>query len=99
MGAFEVHQVLSVGRSFKQIGYGCLLASNRPTRLAYRNHKGFLMIRDPSDGTVKEEPSILKAPTSGLPATSTKLDYLERLEASREWLKTYHQSPAREAAT
>ena len=59
------------------------------------------MIRDPSDGTVKESnrhgesplsrseqsDRELSAPTSGLPIT--KPDERIRLEASRDWLKGY----------
>ncbi len=56
------------------------------------------MIRDPSDGTVREPPKSevgihmteTDMPVSGLPATSQKPKHIERLEASREWLKTYH---------
>lgn len=45
------------------------------------------MIRDPSDGTVKEKP---KPDLSGLPKMdSEKQDELERLEKSREWLKDW----------
>lgn len=63
------------------------------------------MIRDPSDGSVKEingadnELNGLTAKqaseeiTSGLPPTSAKAAYLARLEASREWLKSYAARP------
>jgi hypothetical protein len=49
------------------------------------------MIRDPSDGTVKEkqERSVLSSPASGLPITKGNADEIARLEKSREWLKTY----------
>lgn len=60
------------------------------------------MIRDPSDGTIKEkqEHSVLSSPsmagnipviettTSGLPITKAKAEYLARLEKSREWMRT-----------
>lgn len=60
------------------------------------------MIRDPSDGTVKEimpqaneinpltEEIGSKEIISALPPTTTKPSYLERLAKSREWLKEYH---------
>ncbi len=61
------------------------------------------MIRDPSDGTVREKieyagisgelkkPSgpVIDTSTSGLPITKAKADYLKRLELSRAWLKDY----------
>jgi hypothetical protein len=59
------------------------------------------MIRDPSDGTIKEitpeanDINSLPAKTrseeitSGLPTASTKPKDLARLEKSREWLKRY----------
>lgn len=46
-----------------------------------------MIIRDPSDGSVKEKPK--PVPTSALAAE--KPDELERLERSRAWLKTYHK--------
>lgn len=46
------------------------------------------MIRDPSDGTVKEPP-VLNVEISGLPIGKAKAEYLARLEASRAWLKEY----------
>lgn len=49
------------------------------------------MIRDPSDGTVREKP-VLEAETSGLPISKQKAEYLERLEKSRDWLKNYRKS-------
>lgn len=58
------------------------------------------MIRDPSDGSVREKPSAV-----GIPATKpigpdtglrqpTRTDAQLRLEASRAWLKTYHTRKA-----
>jgi hypothetical protein len=55
------------------------------------------MIRDPSDGSVKEKPVVGNFPTteiSGLPMTRDKAEYLARLELSREWLQNYHQRSA-----
>jgi hypothetical protein len=59
------------------------------------------MIRDPSDGTVKEinpeankintvTPKTLLEEISGLPAGSQRQANIARLEFSREWLKQYH---------
>jgi hypothetical protein len=60
------------------------------------------MIRDPSDGTVREEitpqankinavtPKTLSEEISGLPAGSQRQANIARLEFSREWLKAYH---------
>ncbi len=62
------------------------------------------MIRDPSDGTVRApDPEATEAaaalapaksevgiPISGLPTASQKPKNIERLEASRTWLKSYH---------
>lgn len=48
------------------------------------------MIRDPSDGSVKEKP-VIEVETSGLPTTNQKSAYLARLELSREWLKEYRK--------
>lgn len=59
------------------------------------------MIRDPSDGSVREESDIgiptskpitgqNPAMTSGLPLESTKAESKEKLEKSRAWLKSYH---------
>lgn len=48
------------------------------------------MIRDPSDGTVREKP-VLETKTSGLPISKAKAEYLERLEKSREWLRQYFE--------
>lgn len=59
------------------------------------------MIRDPSDGSVREPEAhpggaqVDLAPakpvmTSGLPTGSQKPKNIARLEASREWLKDYH---------
>lgn len=47
---------------------------------------GAPMIRDPSDGTIKEKP-VIETGTSGLPITKAKAEYLARLEKSREWLR------------
>lgn len=52
------------------------------------------MIRDPSDGSVREEPSKVKAPqkqvmTSGLPISKENLKEIERLGKSREWIREY----------
>lgn len=49
------------------------------------------MIRDPSDGSVREKP-VIETTTSGLPEASQKSSYQVRLEASRSWLKEYHAS-------
>ena len=65
------------------------------------------MIRDPSDGSVKPEPSKLNAhpmaeqnpvieagmPTSGLREPSHRADYLARLDRSRDWLRKYRTNP------
>jgi hypothetical protein len=55
------------------------------------------MIRDPSDGSVKEAPqsetfcSETKVPESSISGlTKAQADELERLNKSREWLKEYH---------
>ena len=59
------------------------------------------MIRDPSDGSVREkqepskstappiagESSVIEAKTSGLPLESQRAAYQEKLERSREWLR------------
>jgi hypothetical protein len=53
------------------------------------------MIRDPSDGTIKEKLEVgteqfaKNANNSGLPISKDKPDELTRLEKSRERLKTY----------
>jgi hypothetical protein len=63
------------------------------------------MIRDPSDGSVKEisqqasetnalppeKPS--KEITSGLPLESQRAAYQEKLERSRDWLRKYRTNP------
>ena len=52
------------------------------------------MIRDPSDGSVRDVPNSVSDKTnsvSGLPAGSTKPEQIERLNKSRAWLKDYHQ--------
>lgn len=46
------------------------------------------MIRDPSDGSVREPPPKPNLDT-GLPTASTKPGRQERLEKSREWLREY----------
>jgi hypothetical protein len=53
------------------------------------------MIRDPSDGTVRETPKpAIDAGTSGLPIDRLKTDEIERLERARDWLKSYfHRKP------
>lgn len=60
------------------------------------------MIRDPSDGSVKEitpyaneinavSPKTLsKEIASGLPTGSTKPEQIARLEESRRWVRDYH---------
>lgn len=66
------------------------------------------MIRDPSDGSVKEitkeanDINRLPAKTvsegiipSGLPTASTRPQMIAKLEKSREWLKTYHERKAK----
>ena len=61
------------------------------------------MIRDPSDGSVKEKPAVgitttsgitpvIDTSTSGLPITKAKADYLARLAKSHEWLKEYRKA-------
>jgi len=64
------------------------------------------MIRDPSDGSVRDvtapeanEINQLAAKTavsvtipSGLPTASTRPQMIAKLEKSREWLKNYHDS-------
>lgn len=68
------------------------------------------MIRDPSDGTVREavrhRPETLK-PKANLPETAdfgtglrqpTRTDAQERLEESRKWIKNYHAKKERENA-
>lgn len=47
------------------------------------------MIRDPSDGTVRAKP-VIEAETSGLATDKLKTDEIERLKASREWMKNWH---------
>jgi hypothetical protein len=63
------------------------------------------MIRDPSDGIVKEIGSKVSLDnalpqekrseeiTSGLPATSLRSAYLARLDRSRKWLEHYRTNP------
>ena len=53
------------------------------------------MIRDPSDGTVREKPKAEMASAKPRPSPDTGLrqptrtDAQERLDKSREWLKNY----------
>lgn len=47
------------------------------------------MIRDPSDGSVREP----KPLESGLPVTKELADEVARIERSREWLKKYRDRP------
>jgi hypothetical protein len=63
------------------------------------------MIRDPSDGSVREKQKVsdthlkpktvvetnglIDAGTSGLPLASTRPENIAKLERSREWLKNY----------
>jgi hypothetical protein len=49
------------------------------------------MIRDPSDGSVKEKPKPEMA--SALPTSNADAQEIERLERSREWLKNYRMRP------
>ena len=62
------------------------------------------MIRDPSDGSVREPPKVdLQIPrsksetgipatvTSGLPTASARPQMIAKLEKSRAWLKNYHE--------
>lgn len=69
------------------------------------------MIRDPSDGTVREvehQPKRLEtqvdrsenpllSTTSGLATDKLKSDELARLAASREWVKNWHQRKTEKA--
>ncbi len=50
------------------------------------------MIRDPSDGSVREKKPI--EPATGLREPKDRADYLERLNKSREWLKEYKSRKA-----
>ena len=52
------------------------------------------MIRDPSDGSVREKP-VLDTNTSGLAPAMTKqqAEELARLERSRQWLSQYRTNP------
>jgi hypothetical protein len=62
------------------------------------------MIRDPSDGSVKEitkeaneinrlasKNTSEEITPSGLPTASTRPQMIAKLEKSREWLKNYHE--------
>lgn len=61
------------------------------------------MIRDPSDGSVREAPEtvtgipvskpVLETGTSGLQTGSQKPENIARLERSREWLRQYRTDP------
>ena len=63
------------------------------------------MIRDPSDGSVREQTtstrdknpidrkSLLSADSSGLPLESQRVADQEKLERSREWLRKYRTDP------
>lgn len=69
------------------------------------------MIRDPSDGSVKDVLDHHAKPletgvdqsksdgliTTGLPDPSPKTEYLERLGRSRKWLSDYRTNPERTA--
>lgn len=50
------------------------------------------MIRDPSDGSVREKP-VLQTGTTGLPVTKEQAQELARLERSRQWLSQYRTDP------
>lgn len=50
------------------------------------------MIRDPSDGSVREKP-VLQTETTGLPVTKEQAEELARLERSRQWLSKYRTDP------
>ena len=56
------------------------------------------MIRDPSDGSVREAPKPEIQTSKPVPDTGirqpTRTDAQERLEKSREWLKAYHERKA-----
>lgn len=53
------------------------------------------MIRDPSDGSVRETTKpTLETGTSGLPTDKLKVEELARLDKSREWLRDYQQRSA-----
>jgi hypothetical protein len=61
------------------------------------------MIRDPSDGTVREAPKVdvgiprsTPGPDTGI-RQPTRTDAQVRLERSREWLKDYHERNAAHA--
>jgi hypothetical protein len=53
------------------------------------------MIRDPSDGSVREKPEVAKLRNHATPDTGlrqpTRTDAQIRLERSRTWLKDYHE--------
>ncbi len=51
------------------------------------------MIRDPSDGSVREKP-VLDTATTGLAVTKEQKSELVRLESSRAWLKEYQSRKA-----
>ena len=50
------------------------------------------MIRDPSDGTVKEKP-VIEAGATGLPIDNHQASELERLQRSRKWLSERRTNP------
>ncbi len=53
------------------------------------------MIRDPSDGTVKQPAKpIFESGTSGLQTDKLKADEIQRLEKSLGWLKEYFEPKA-----
>lgn len=60
------------------------------------------MIRDPSDGSVKDlaqaiaagiDRPVIETGTSGLPLESRRPAYQEKMERSREWLRKYRTDP------
>jgi len=59
------------------------------------------MIRDPSDGSVKEPlpKPIMDAWRSALQTGSQKPENLERLERSREWLRNYRKKDLVQSTT
>lgn len=56
------------------------------------------MIRDPSDGSVRERP-VLDTATTGLAhaVTPQQAEERARLDRSRQWLSTYRTNPERVA--
>ena len=50
------------------------------------------MIRDPSDGTVKEKPKVESAlPNSSLASERVDAAEMAKLERAREWLADWHR--------